>query len=199
MKHSKPWLFGKVVLGLMALGPLLLVGCGPGQAQGETSGAQSREKVRPRPEEDASGDSTGLFVSKDGLRYTYYVKGRKHGPFRYYYEKTGRLACFGHYANDTVSGDWYYFGEDDLLSMSEHGVGRNDTMMAMNGDGRSIRPIMRSELRLYWPNGRVRAEGIALYNRDPEIDFWSYGPWSSYDTLGRLQEVRDYIPAQLRY
>lgn len=141
-------------------------------------------------------DSTGLFTSSDGLRQTYFRKGLKHGPFRSYYLKNGRIACFGHYTNDVMSGDWHYFDENDLLIMSEHSIRLNDTAMATNGDGRPIRPLMRSLLRRYWPNGLVRMEGTCLYNESAEIDFWRYGTWTYYDTLGLPQKTSEYYPGQ---
>lgn len=153
--------------------------------------------VNDHPNKNGHSDSTGLFTSSDGLRQTYFREGLKHGPFRSYYLKNGRLACFGQFTNNVMSGDWYYFDENELLIMSEHGISLNDTAMATNGNGSPIRPLMRSLLRRYWPNGLLRMEGTCLYNESAEVDFWRYGSWTYYDTLGLPQRTSNYYPGQV--
>jgi len=183
------------LLGIVVLF-LLVVAFGLSQAISDSGADHNTSTVITYPNKNGHSDSTGLFTSSDGLRETYFRKGLKHGPFRSYYLKNGRLACFGHYANDVMSGDWHYFDENDLLIMSEHGISLNDTVIATNGNGSHIRPLMRSLLRRYWPNGLVRMEGICLYNESAEIDFWRYGTWTYYDTLGLPQKTTNYYPGQ---
>ncbi|HRP00064.1 MAG TPA: hypothetical protein PLN54_11565 [Flavobacteriales bacterium] len=142
-------------------------------------------------------DSTGLFISDDGLRYTYYKSGLRNGVFASYSPKTGRLSSFGQYKNGRLYGNWFYFDESNQIFMTEYNIVENDSATAINGNGKLMRPEYKSYCRLYWPNGLIRMEGMALYNISIEMDFFMYGEWLHYDSCESLVGRDVHVPGVL--
>ena len=134
---------------------------------------------------DKSGLRYGLW--KDNLKgvLAYYKKGKLNGVFRVFSKKTGKLSCFGEYANGLRTGNWFYFNEDSQLVMIEKDISVN-TDKIKKDDGKEIIPKFKSYVIIYYRNGSVKEEGTALYNEDIEMDFFKTGIWKYYDKKGLI-------------
>ena len=133
-------------------------------------------------------------TDKNGLRYglwkddrkgilSYYKNGKLNGVYRVFSKTTGKLSCFGEYANGFRTGNWFYFNEKSQLVMIEKNISVN-TDKIKKDDGKEIVPKFKSYVIIYYTNGFVREEGTALYDEDIEMDFFKTGIWKYYDKKG---------------
>jgi len=141
---------------------------------------------------DSNGQKIGLWIENDGLIEVYYKDGERDGIFKNYYRKNGRLAVFGEYIKGKRTGVWYYFDDIGQIYMIERDISDNDKLQISRDDGEKITPKNKSFISLYYPNGALKEEGIALYNDDIEIDFHKYGTWKYYDLDGNLLKTEDH-------
>src|SRR6218665_3635627 len=86
-------------------------------------------------QKDEQGRKQGLWIEDNGLKEVYYLSGKKHGVYRTYFEKTGKLEGFGEYENSKPKGTWYYFDETSLLIMIENKLAENKELKVKNGAG----------------------------------------------------------------
>jgi antitoxin component YwqK of YwqJK toxin-antitoxin module len=141
---------------------------------------------------DSNGQKIGLWIENDGLIEVYYKDDERNGIFKSYYRKNGKLEAFGEYTNGKRAGIWYYFNEIGQYYMIECDISDNNELQIRRDDGENITPKFKSFISLYYPNGALKEEGIALYNEDIEIDFFKYGTWKYYDTYGELLKTENH-------
>jgi hypothetical protein len=140
---------------------------------------------------NAAGRKVGLWVEEDGAIEAYYKDGVRDGVFRGYERDILRLITFGEYKNGDPIGTWYYFDREGYLSWVEKEIGKNPGLTVKRDDGKLIIPKFKSYIIEYYPNGMIKAEGMALHYGTPQIDFFKKGLWKYYDPSGKSTKTED--------
>jgi antitoxin component YwqK of YwqJK toxin-antitoxin module len=139
---------------------------------------------------DKPGKKFGLWIEDDGLTETYYKNGLKHGIYKKYFPINGKLQGFGEFRNGRSVSNWYHFDEQSKLLMIEKNITKNTDITVTQDDGKKVKLSDKSYITLYYPNGIVREEGIAVYNDDAQIGFYKFGLWKYYDETGNLIKTK---------
>jgi antitoxin component YwqK of YwqJK toxin-antitoxin module len=147
--------------------------------------------VSDRNLRNAAGKKVGLWIENNGLMETYYKDGLRDGVFKSYFGSNGRLDVFGEYRNGNPAGIWYFFNEKGHLILLEKEIGKNPGLTVKGDDGRTMRPPFKSYVIEYHPNGMIKEEGIALYEKSIQIDFYKKKIWRYYDPSGKLIRTED--------
>jgi len=173
---------------------LVIMGLFPQPLQTKASADGTEGQVIPsgRNLRNTVGNKVGLWVENNGQIEVYYKDGLRDGVFRLYEGNTWRLTLFGEFRNGRRVGIWYFFDREGYLYWVEKDIGENLGLSVKRDDGKSIVPKFRSYITEYYPNGVVKAEGIALYNEDPVIDYFKKGIWKYYDASGRPIRTEDH-------
>lgn len=139
---------------------------------------------------DAMGRKMGLWIENNSLIEAYYSEGLRHGVFRHYSRKTGKLSAFGEFDKGIKSGTWYFFNEVSLLILKESGV-KTNTRSLDRGNEITVTPAFRSIATFYHPNGVKSEEGELMYD-DIELDYIKIGQWRYFDEDGTLIETKEH-------
>ena len=139
------------------------------------------------------GQKEGYWIEDRGFDTIelYYKNGRKSGVFKSY-SKQGTLSAFGEYLDGQITGTWFYFGDKGhLMGIQRNFMVNKDTVILDSGK-RHLYPYKCYSIR-YYPNGNIKAEGILLWNDDPEMDdVREYGEWKYYDEIGKLVKTEQF-------
>lgn len=144
---------------------------------------------------NASGQKEGYWVEDRGFDRieTYYENGQKNGIFKSYTKgPVPTLKFFGEYHNDNKTGIWYYFDEQGHLLFTENSIDTNTDTVNLY-DKITYVYQKRSFTKDFYPNGKIRSEGIVLWDADDDIelgDFKEFGKWKYYDEAGNLIETK---------
>jgi antitoxin component YwqK of YwqJK toxin-antitoxin module len=141
---------------------------------------------------DSQGRKVGLWIEENGLKEIYYKDGLRHGIYKSYYRKNGKLEGLGECENGNKTGTWYYFDEESHLVGIEKGITKNPGLTVKREDGERMTPLFKSYFIRYYPNGVIKEEGIALYDKEIEIDFFKKGTWKYYDQSGKLIKTEEH-------
>jgi antitoxin component YwqK of YwqJK toxin-antitoxin module len=126
---------------------------------------------------------TGYYTERNGLVEVYYKNGLRNGIYKGYYRKERRLAAIGEYKDNERSGTWYFFDEQGRLLMKETNICPNYSYKIIVA-GKELMPRFSSYIYIFYSNGCLQGEGVALYNGDIEVDFYRWGEWKYYDVDG---------------
>jgi hypothetical protein len=85
-------------------------------------------------------------------------------------------------------GNWYYFNETGHLTIEVSNI-TEGKFLNKSKEFESFFYKNKSYLRLYYPNGKCKEEGFALYN-DLEYEIEKIGNWISYDEFGKVNFKR---------
>jgi len=146
----------------------------------------------PLNQKDEQGRKQGLWIEDNGLTEVYYLNGKKHGIYKAYFEKTGKLGGLGEYENSKPKGTWYYFDETSRLVMIENKLAENKDIKVKNGVGAYVLLPYRSIIKIYNKNGILIKEGMGLYDEDVQLDFYMFGTWKYYNETGKLIREENY-------
>jgi len=139
---------------------------------------------------DGDGKKMGLWIENKGLIEAYYSEGLRHGLFRHYSRKTGKLSAFGEFDKGMKTGTWYFFNEESVLILKESGVKKNNKTLERS-NGISIPPSFSCKATFYHSNGMKSEEGELMYD-DVEIDYFKVGQWSYFGEDGSLVETKEH-------
>jgi antitoxin component YwqK of YwqJK toxin-antitoxin module len=160
-----------------------MLGLTTAQCQTNTQGVVNCSDCNQK---NAQGQKNGLWIEENGLREVYYKNNQRDGLYKTYSRKTGKLSALGEYKKGVKTGTWFYFNEKSQLLMIEREIIINAETTVTRDDGEKIKPQFKSYVILYYTNGNVKEEGLALYDEDVEIDFFKSGTWKYFDKDGKL-------------
>jgi hypothetical protein len=122
------------------------------------------------------------------------LNGKFDGPYVAF--EQGRPWLFGMHRNGEDVGSWYWYSHitGRLLCTIEHLSKRsNRRIRTMGGD--TIHVPYRIHVIDYWDNGRIKAEGDAVYDEDWIVDYFKVGRWTYYDSTGRVRNKKSFVEA----
>lgn len=142
---------------------------------------------------NSKGQKEGYWVEKseyDTIEL-YYKKGKKSGLFKSY-SKKGTLSAFGEYAENIITGIWYYFGNEGHLDMIQKDFKTNTDIVLLDNGEKYLYPYKCYTI-LYYPNGKIKREGVLLWDEDPELDtVHEFGEWKYYNEEGKFIRIENF-------
>jgi antitoxin component YwqK of YwqJK toxin-antitoxin module len=141
---------------------------------------------------DKNGLKNGFWIENEPLlTEVYYRNGKKNGLFRSYHNN-GKLYGFGEYKNDIQVGTWYCFDDSSKLEYIEKEIEYNPSAKYVTKNDETFKPIFKSYLIIFYPNGQVKEDGYIIYDEDLQISYTEIGKWEYYDENGKLVSTKDF-------